>query len=211
MIQQPAFVLATQNPGKRKEFQRLLGGSSLPGPWLSLDELSIFQPLEEHGTTFVDNAWQKAAWVYARTQVPALADDSGLVVDALGGAPGVHTAHYGGMEVLLEALTEVSPAQRTARFVCVLCWYDGAAPRWFEGVCEGTIALEARGTQGFGYDPVFVPNAYEFTETAKSCQERAGATWGELPMWCKERMSHRAKACRRLRSFWASQIGFQGV
>jgi XTP/dITP diphosphohydrolase len=189
------ILLASRNQGKLKEFQELLDGHRLlPWPAGAPD-------IPEDGAFFQDNALQKAefarTWWAAHGTAPVdgvLADDSGLCVDALWGGPGVLSARfapglsYGPKNRLL--LSMIPPgAARTARFVCVLAWAPmGGAPRTFGGAVEGVLAAEPRGDQGFGYDPLFIPEGME-------------STFGELSAEVKHRLSHRANACR---SFLAS-------
>ena len=182
------LLVATHNAGKRREFAALLG------PWkgelLFPDMLGLRLEVVEDGTTYAENALKKAR-AYARAaNMLALADDSGLEVDALGGAPGVHSARYvagsdrARVEALLEALTGVPWERRSARFRCVVAMVspDGV---WetAEGVCEGAIAFEPAGDGGFGYDPVFFLPEY-------------GCTMAQLPPETKNRISHRARAIR---------------
>ncbi len=184
------IVLATRNPGKISEIEALLTGvrvataASFPG---------CPEP-EESGRTFEENALIKARAVAGFTGKTALADDSGLEVDALGGAPGVHSARYAGatasdrdnMHRLLEALAGVADGDRTARFRCVMAVVAPDGRTWTsDGVCEGRILREPRGESGFGYDPLFVPAGYE-------------STFAELDARTKNRISHRAMALRRI-------------
>jgi len=158
------LVLATHNKGKAREFEQILSEFFPQINLLSLDTLGIPGPLEEHGTTLEENAIQKAIWVYKRTGIPSLSDDSGLEVDALGGAPGVFSARFAGPEAkanennqkLLECLASIS--DRRARFKTVLCLAGPFGCRTWEGTLEGKIAPELRGSMGFGYDPIFIPN-----------------------------------------------------
>lgn len=152
--------------------------------------------VEETGTTFAANAYLKAQGLLE--QIPqgayVLADDSGLEVDCLDGAPGVYSARYAGLdaddqanrEKLLQALKAVSVAQRAARFRCVLCLLThGADPEYFDGSCEGAIASASQGSEGFGYDPIFIPEGYS-------------QTFGELGEAVKHTLSHRARAVQKL-------------
>lgn len=187
-----SYVVATFNRHKAAELEALL---RLPGVTLSLlaDWPEATAP-EETGTTLLENARIKARAAAALTGLPAIADDTGLEVDALGGAPGVHAARYAGpaaryednVAKLLRELAGVPAARRTARFrtVCVAAWPDGREVQ-AEGVLEGVIVEAPRGTNGFGYDPVFVP---------------AGdtRTFAELTDAEKNAMSHRARAVRAL-------------
>lgn len=185
------LVIATSNRGKLAELRQLL--AELPVEVLGMKE-ALGEPLEiaEEGETFEENAVHKATVVANATGMLTLADDSGLEVDALGGAPGVHSARYAGPNAtdaennakLLAALRGLEGAPRTARFRCVLALVEPgkAAPLVVvEGRCEGTIAEEARGEGGFGYDPLFI-----VAET--------GRTMAELPSGEKNRLSHRARA-----------------
>jgi XTP/dITP diphosphohydrolase len=179
------LVVATGNPGKLRELQGLLTGSG----WqlcLKPDALEV----EETGTTFAENACLKASQVAQATQQWALADDSGLEVAALEGAPGVFSARYGQTDAdritrLLHELGET--ANRAARFVCVVAVArpDGAIVLQAEGVCAGSILTSPRGAGGFGYDPVFyVPEQ--------------GLTFAEMPPELKRRVSHRGRALQEL-------------
>ena len=184
------LVLATRNPGKISEIQALLPdmrvatAASFPG---------CPEPAET-GRTFEENALIKAREVSRYTGRAALADDSGLEVDALHGAPGVHSARYAGTDAtdqdnirhLLEALDGISDAGRTARFRCVVAVVVPDGRTWTaEGACEGRILRAPRGHAGFGYDPLFVPAGFE-------------QTFAELDAGVKNRISHRALALRRI-------------
>lgn len=182
-------VLASSNPGKLREFNDLLGGRGFV--LLPQSEFGI-EPPPETGDTFVANALIKARNAAALSGLPAIADDSGIEVDALAGAPGVYSARYAGegasdaanLDKLLEALAHVPPTQRSARYRCVIVYLEHAAdpaPLIGEGSWEGRIIGERRGTGGFGYDPAFVPVGE--TRTA-----------AELPAHEKHRHSHRGKA-----------------
>ena len=190
---QNRIVLASNNPGKVREFNQLLSDIELevvPQSVFSVPEI------EETGLTFVENAILKARNAAQHTGLPAIADDSGLEVDALGGAPGIYSARYAGagasdldnLEKLLDALQGVDDNQRSARFQCLMVYMRHAqdpTPRIFQGTWEGSILREPRGDGGFGYDPVFlVPE-----------MNRASA---ELPPDVKNRHSHRGQAIRQL-------------
>lgn len=162
-------------------------------PWrlVTPEEAGIFKVVEETGNSYEDNARQKALTYATTSRLVALADDSGLEVDALGGAPGINSARFAGkstdrerVEYLLSLLKEVPPEKRDARFVCVIAI---ATPEGrvetVRGECHGIIALEPRGEGGFGYDPVFY-----FPELGK--------TLAELPLDVKNRVSHRGRAAR---------------
>jgi XTP/dITP diphosphohydrolase len=182
------LLLATTNPGKIRELRALLAGCG----WeiLTPQDIGLTLQVEEIGQTYADNARRKAE-AYARASgLVALADDSGLEVDALGGAPGLHSARYAGqdtthadkMGMLLAELRDVPDEQRTARFraVIVIATPDGRTFQT-EGVCEGRIARAPRGAGGFGYDPIFLV-------------EGGSRTMAELPAEEKNRISHRARA-----------------
>lgn len=186
------FVVATFNRHKAAELHALL---ALPGvELLTLADVPGAAAPEENGATLLENARIKAHAAAAFTGLPAIADDTGLEVDALGGAPGVHAARYSGPDAtyasnvakLLRELAGVPPERRTARFrtVCVAAWPDGGEVH-AEGVLEGVIAEAARGANGFGYDPVFVPAG-------------GSRTYAELTDAGKNAISHRARAVRAL-------------
>ena len=186
-------VLASSNPGKLAELSALLEPAGLRV--VSQDAFGI-EPPEETGSTFVENALIKARGACAATGLPALADDSGVVVDALEGAPGVHSARYAGggardadnVAKLLEALEGVAPPERGAAFVCAIVYLRHArdpCPIVCEGIWEGRILDAPRGAGGFGYDPVF------FIETL-------GRSAAELSRAEKNAVSHRGQALAQL-------------
>lgn len=194
-----SIVLATRNPGKLREIRQVL--SPLGIEIVGLDAFEHVEDPEERGTTFADNARQKAISYARATGEWCLADDSGLVVDALDGAPGVRSARYAADRVplnasrdeidatnnnkLLEELREVPPEQRTARFVCHLALSDGDQILLeTSDTMNGHISLEPRGTHGFGYDPLFIIN-----ETNRTAAESTPDQ--------KNQISHRGKAVRR--------------
>jgi len=192
------LVIATNNPGKQREFRELLDGCGfeLTGP----GELGVaFEP-EETGATFQENATIKAVEAARATGLPALADDSGLEVDHLGGRPGIFSARYAGdsrtnpslsdeqrVDIVLAEMHGVPDERRGARFRCVIAVAtpDGRV-RTVEGVFEGRIGHEPRGANGFGYDPIFVV-------------PELGVTSAELPPARKNAMSHRGQAARKAR------------
>jgi XTP/dITP diphosphohydrolase len=186
-------VLASGNAGKLRELAALLAPLGLE--LLSQEALGV-APVPETGATFRDNALLKARHAAQATGLAALADDSGLEVDALGGRPGVYSARYAragasdaeNLARLLEELAAVPPPLRAARYRCVIVWLRGpedAAPLLAEGTWEGHIARAPRGAGGFGYDPVFVPAGGERTAA-------------ELPAAEKNAVSHRGRAARAL-------------
>ncbi|MBI1621838.1 non-canonical purine NTP pyrophosphatase [Aquamicrobium zhengzhouense] len=195
------LVVASHNKGKIAEIADLIGPFGIEAK--SAAEYNLPEP-EETGTTFEQNAYTKAFAAASATGLPALSDDSGLVVDALGGAPGVYTADWAEtgngrdfdmamrkVEHLLQQEGATTPDKRTGRFVAVLClaWPDGHA-EYFRGEVEGTLVWPPRGEKGFGYDPVFQPNGYEetFGEMPASQKHSWEAGRGDLGL------SHRARA-----------------
>ena len=163
----PAIVVATTNPGKVREIQALLDGA--PVRLLTLADFPGLPEPEETGATFAENAALKAHAYAAMTGLPTVAEDSGLEIDALGGEPGIHSARYPGDAypdrfANLYARLAHAPRPWTARFVCELAFVEGGAVRFTaRGTVEGEIAPEARGTAGFGYDPIFFYPPYEQT------------------------------------------------
>ena len=174
------LVVATANPGKVAEIADVLGDEVelVPRP----DEVPV--PVEDAGD-LVGNARIKAVALCDATGLPAVADDTGLEVDALGGAPGVETAHFGGWARLLAELGDRTDRGARFRTVALVRWPDGRE-LVTEGVCEGAIATEARGEGGFGYDPVFVP------------AEGGGRAFAEMSRAEKGAVSHRGRAFRAL-------------
>jgi len=182
------ILIATNNPGKRLEIQALL--ADLDVTLVTPDEVGIRLEVDEHGTTYAENALLKANAFSNAAAMLALADDSGLEVDALGGAPGLHSARFSPKsgasdadrrKLLLERLA-IHPRPWEARFRCVVALAaPGIEPQLFEGVCPGEIIPEERGTHGFGYDPVFL-------------LQEVGVTMAELPTREKNHLSHRARA-----------------
>lgn len=188
------IVLATQNRGKVSELQTLLRDMGVEV--ISMDEAEAVAEIIEDGSTFKENAMKKALVVSRATGLVAIADDSGLEVDALEGRPGVFSARYSGEGAtdeenylkLLDEIQNVPDDKRTARFKCVMvtCRPDGECIS-SQGSCEGHIIREPRGTQGFGYDPVFVP-------------EGDNRTMAELTKKEKNRISHRGRALKILKA-----------
>jgi XTP/dITP diphosphohydrolase len=189
MHPKPRLLVATTNPGKQREYRALL--REVPAKIVFPDELGIALEVEEDGATFRENAAKKARALARESGLLSIADDSGLEVDALGGEPGVRSARYAGpgaddpkrRAFLLAKLSGV-PAPRRARFVCVIAI---AAPEgaveFAEGECRGEITFSERGTNGFGYDPVFQIEGRTETMAEISAEE-------------KNRISHRARAAR---------------
>jgi XTP/dITP diphosphohydrolase len=189
MTAQASLVLATRNPHKLREFERLLAPAQI-----AVEPLAegVTLPPEE-GETFEANALPKARAAAAATGRPAIADDSGIEADALGGRPGVRSARYAGLEASdqenLDLLRREAPAGSGLRYVCALAYVDpsNGAEHVFFGECRGRLAAEVRGARGFGYDPAFLP---EDTDD--------GRTMAELSDEEKDRISHRGRAVRAL-------------
>ncbi|WP_295563423.1 RdgB/HAM1 family non-canonical purine NTP pyrophosphatase [uncultured Sphingomonas sp.] len=185
------LVIASHNPGKVREIAELLGPYGVEP--ISAGELDLPEP-EETGTTFVANAELKARIAADLSGLPALADDSGLCVDALGGDPGIFSARWGGeskdfdlaMRLVEDRLNEEPDMARSAHFVCALAlaWPDGHV-EWFEGRVDGTLVWPPRGGNGFGYDAMFLP-------------DNGTETFGEMEAAAKHAISHRADAFRQL-------------
>ncbi len=183
-------MLATRNSGKARELMAIYDHLNIA--WRSLADYPEVGDVAEESATYAENAAAKARTVAAATGLPALADDSGVEIDALGGAPGIHSARFLGADAtdaernarILALLEGVPEGQRTARYrASVAVALPGGPVRVFDGVCEGGIARAARGAGGFGYDPIFVPAG----ETR---------TMAEVPADVKNRISHRARALR---------------
>ena len=189
----PKLLLATNNTGKIKEYRSLLQG--IPFELVTPKEIGISMDIEENGTTYKENARLKAYALAKKSGLLTLADDSGIEVDALGGAPGVMSARYAGKNAsdservnsLLSRLKDVPEEKRTARFYCVIAIAQPNGQVDFcDGECKGIIALEPCGNNGFGYDPIFF-----FPERGK--------TMAELPAEIKNQISHRSRAAQKAR------------
>ncbi|MFM9904887.1 MAG: RdgB/HAM1 family non-canonical purine NTP pyrophosphatase [Pyrinomonadaceae bacterium] len=190
------LLVATNNPGKLAELEALL--HDLPIRLCSLGDLESFSEVEETGNTFLENAQLKASGYATQSGLAAIADDSGLEVEALDGRPGVLSARYGGvdtgfdekMRMLLDELDTIGDSQRNARFVSAMAISDptGKILHTTDGVCTGKIALQPRGDLGFGFDPLFIPDGFD-------------KTFGELPAEIKQKISHRAGAFNRIIPF----------
>lgn len=185
------ICFATNNVKKLEEIRALLG----PG-WqvLSLEEIGCREELPETGNTLAANSAQKARWVWDHYAIDCFADDTGLEVDALGGEPGVYSARYAGpqrsnqdnMQLMLQKLQ--GEKNRSARFKTVLTFISAKEQQQFEGEVQGTILQAARGDQGFGYDPLFVPEGHN-------------RSFAEMSMEEKNALSHRARAMHKLVDF----------
>jgi len=191
-----SLLLGTRNPGKVIEIVSILADSGWS--FSSLEQFPNVGEAEENFVTFAENAIAKAQFYASATGLCALADDSGLEVEALGGAPGVFSARYAGAHasdadrraLLLSELAKTGATNRRARFVAVvaIATPNGEILNLSEGICNGTITFAARGTGGFGYDPLFIPDGYD-------------QTFAELPDTIKNQISHRARALQGTRTF----------
>jgi len=198
------LLIATSNAGKLRELRSVLADPHFE--LLALREFPNIESVEETGSTFAENATLKAVGYARQAKVLTLADDSGLVVDALGGRPGIHSARYVGPDAtyperiasLLGELANTAEPHRSARFVCAMTVATETGEIAFatEKSCEGRLVAAARGTGGFGYDPIFVPDGYH-------------QTFAELPAEIKNRISHRGRALQDLRKFLASLTGLR--
>ncbi len=193
MPERPRLIVATGNAGKMREIGEILRE---PGIELVTDAALDMASVEETGATFVENALLKARYAAGVAGVAALADDSGIEVDALNGQPGIYSARYAGVDAsdadnvdkLMAAMTDVHGDLRSARFRCVMVVLrhaDDPAPLICQGCWEGHVSLTRRGDQGFGYDPVFIPQGMTLHSA-------------ELPRALKNRVSHRAQALHAL-------------
>ena len=205
----PVLLLGSANQGKLRELRTILDG--LPVELVGLAEVGLGDPpeVEETGDTFLENALLKARAYAAWSGLAAVADDSGLEVDALGGAPGVRSARYAGqgagdqanLDKLLAELSGVPPERRTARFRCAAVLYDSGQGTWHaEAAWEGRVLEAPRGSGGFGYDPVFLPDGWDKTSA-------------EVDQATKDAASHRGKAFRALRpaiEAWVWAVGALG-
>lgn len=186
------LIFATQNQNKTKEltsiFPKNITLKSLQD--IGLSDLNI----EETGSTFQENALIKAQAIYLKVGTPTFAEDSGLVVNALNGSPGIYSARFAGLgatpeennQKLLQEL--IDQEDRSAYFIAVVALYDGEETHYFEGRCHGTIAFSPSGTEGFGYDPIFIPDGYH-------------QTFAEIGLEEKNKISHRAKAIEKFINF----------
>ena len=181
-----SLLIATQNAGKLREFQALLR------PRFQCVSVDATAPaVLEDGKTYQENAFKKAKAFFEHYHQPVLSDDSGLEVDALSGAPGIHSARFGGeaiswperWKLLHEKLANFPEKDWAARFRCVLCYFEGQVPLYFEGLAEGLIVRTPKGGKGFGYDPIFYS-----TELKKTFAEASEAE--------KDRASHRGLAVK---------------
>ena len=198
------LLIATRNSKKKIELQTIVNAWDVK--LLTMDDIEDMPEVEEDGATFVDNAIKKARTMAQRSGIITLADDSGLVVDALGGAPGVYSARFAGPKAndddnnrkLLELMRDIAAENRTARFVCVIAIASPAGPvETVEGICEGKIRIAAQGRGGFGYDPLFIPAGFN-------------KTFAELTDSEKNQISHRGKALQEAQYILQRFIGSEG-
>ncbi len=195
------IVLATRNRHKVEEIKEIIkihidGELYSKLEILSTSDFSGIPEIEEDGNTYEENALKKARGVYKFTGLPTIADDSGIEVDFLNGEPGVFSARYAGKGAtdeqnntkLLKLLENVPIEKRTARFRCVIAYVDGEVEKIFNGVVEGKVIFQPRGSGGFGYDPLFLPDGFDLT-------------YAEMPKELKNRISHRAKAVKKFVEF----------
>ncbi len=184
------LVFATSNAHKLSEIRGILPHFDIAG----LQDIGISEDIEETGTTLEENALIKAKFLYEKTRMPSLSEDTGLEVFSLNGAPGVHTARYAGeekdpeknMEKLLAELEYKS--NRQARFRTVISYVAQDETHFFEGIVNGSIALKKSGAKGFGYDPVFIPEGFD-------------QSFADLDVFIKNEISHRARAVSKLIDF----------
>jgi len=197
------IILATRNPDKLVELRRILEAGHIQVTAGDLEEYPDMPEVAETGATFAENALLKARAVAAFTGLPAVADDSGLCVDALNGMPGVLSARWSGrhgdddanLRLVLGQLADVPPGRRGAHFACAAALVlPSGAEHLTEGVVDGSLTREPRGSNGFGYDPVFVP-------------EGAALTTAEMSAADKDRISHRGRALRALAPVIAALLG----
>ena len=194
------LLLATQNPNKVIELKRL---SHNQLDVISLKDLNIVEDVEETGTSFEENARLKALWAYHLTGLPCIADDSGLEITALNNEPGVYSARYLGVDtpytiknqIILDRMQNQS--DRSARFISVVCLVLGENDiHCFEGVMEGSIDIEAKGSNGFGYDPIFLPENHRLT-------------YAEMDLNTKNTLSHRGQAFRKVIAYLESREEYE--
>lgn len=188
------FLLATRNAGKVREMQRLFAEAGMDAEVIGLDAFPHLEDVEETGATFEENALLKARYAAKESGVPAIADDSGICVDALNGMPGIYSARWSGahgndranLELLLSQISHVPPERRTAQFRCAVALvYPDGRELVVEGRMDGRVIDAPRGDGGFGYDPIF-------------CADGSDRTSAELTPAEKDAVSHRGKAMRAL-------------
>lgn len=184
------LCFATNNAHKLEEVQQILGDRF---QLISLKDAGFEGEIPETHETLEENSLEKAAFIYDRVQMPVFSDDSGLEVEALNGKPGVHSAHYAGTRDadvnMQKVLTELEGnTHRAAQFRAVITYCDGSQVKRFEGTVKGSLAEKKSGADGFGYDPIFVPEGYD-------------RTFAEMSADLKNSMSHRKRAAEKLADF----------
>lgn len=200
------ILLASNNSHKLQEFKQIFN-SKLEGLIEIITPNSLLnEPLEieENGKDFKTNAYLKAKGFFDAVKIPVMADDSGFEVDILKGEPGIYSARYSGenatdatnRQKLTRILSELSEEKFAAQFRCVICYYDGKNEYYSEGIVRGNIILDERGENGFGYDPIFIPDNYK-------------QTFAELPQEIKNKLSHRAKAIENIIDIFTKEKLFQ--
>ncbi len=177
------LLVATHNIHKKEEIQQILGNGFVVK---SLTDYNIHEEIEEDGNSFNANALIKAKYCFEKTGIPSLGDDSGLVVEALDGRPGIFSARYAGDHDFAKNIEKVlvemeGIANRKAYFITVLCYYDENGAQYFDGRAHGNLLTDNKGHKGFGYDPIFVPEGYEMT-------------FAEMNPEDKNQISHRKQA-----------------
>lgn len=184
------LLIATHNQHKKEEIQQILGPEFNVK---SLTDYGIHDEIVEDGDTFEENAQIKAKYCFEKTGIPSIGDDSGLVINALDGRPGIYSARYAGDHDFAKNIEKVlgemkDKTDRSAYFITVMCYYDAKGARYFEGKVHGHLLEENRGHKGFGYDPIFVPEGHS-------------ETFAEMPAEKKNSMSHRKNAIDKLLAF----------
>lgn len=184
------IIVATSNLGKLKEFNEIFNVYNIK--CIGLSELNYFDDIVEDGSTFQENALIKAKTIFNKFNKPVLSDDSGLCVKALNNAPGIHSARYMNLNSFDEKmdyiLKKIENENRDAFFNCTLCLYTNEKQVFFEGILEGEISFDKNGVNGFGYDPIFIPNGFD-------------KTLAQLDSNTKNRISHRSNAIEKLLGF----------
>lgn len=183
------IIIATKNEGKIKEFNKILSGKEFDIS--SLSDIRDLPEIDEDGNSFEDNAIKKSRFIFELNGRHCIADDSGLEIDYLSGAPGVKSARFGGIstpqnvknEKIISMMKGAKKNERGAQFRCVVAFTDNNGTKTFEGVCKGRISDKPKGSNGFGYDPIFIPEGFD-------------KTFGELDEDVKNRISHRGKSLR---------------
>ena len=187
------IILASNNPNKLIEFRAIFTNHNI----ISLSDIGFNKDIPETGSTLEDNALIKVREIFKLTNAICISDDTGLEVEALNGAPGVFSARYAGepsnatenIKKLLNELKKKNTINRTAKFRTVIAYKDSNQELLFEGIVEGSISLAPKGTSGFGYDPIFVPNDYKLT-------------FAEMSIDIKNNISHRANAIKKLKEYF---------